>query len=155
MKKHIKSMDFMKSSINKIIGGIIYIIFAFIIFNKVILSSNITNLFKLIITLGLVILICIGTLVLNVTVNNLFQRNDQEYNEKDDKHMLNNDFTDMFDSTPKTKTMKIILIKDVKGRGQKGEIIDVAIGLGNHMLASKNAIKATTENMQSIESEKG
>lgn len=52
------------------------------------------------------------------------------------------------------KPMKIILIKDVKGRGKKGEVIDVAAGYGNYLLTSKNAIEATTENLQSIESEK-
>ncbi len=52
------------------------------------------------------------------------------------------------------KPMKIILIKDVKGRGKKGEVIDVAVGYGNYLLTSKNAIEATTENLQSIESEK-
>jgi len=52
------------------------------------------------------------------------------------------------------KPMKIILIKDVKGRGKKGEVIDVATGYGNYLLTSKNAIEATNENLQSIESEK-
>lgn len=52
------------------------------------------------------------------------------------------------------KPMKIILIKDVKGRGKKGEVIDVATGYGNFLLTSKNAIEATNENLQSIESEK-
>lgn len=52
------------------------------------------------------------------------------------------------------KPMKIILIRDVKGRGKKGEVIDVATGYGNYLLTSKNAIEATTENLQSIESEK-
>ena len=52
------------------------------------------------------------------------------------------------------KPMKIILIRDVKGRGKKGEVIDVATGYGNFLLTSKSAIEATTENLQSIESEK-
>jgi len=58
------------------------------------------------------------------------------------------------DAIQEEKPMKIILIKDVKGRGKKGEIIDVATGYGNYLLSSKNAIEATTENMQSIEIEK-
>ncbi len=58
------------------------------------------------------------------------------------------------DAIQEEKPMKIILIKDVKGRGKKGEIIDVAAGYGNYLLSSKNAIEATTENMQSIEIEK-
>ncbi|MCK5761399.1 MAG: 50S ribosomal protein L9 [Candidatus Izimaplasma sp.] len=52
------------------------------------------------------------------------------------------------------KPMKIILIKDVKGKGKKGNVIDVAAGYGNYLLSSKNAIEATTENLQSIETEK-
>ena len=52
------------------------------------------------------------------------------------------------------KPMKVILIKDVKGRGKKGEVIDVANGYGNYLLSSKNAIEATTENMHSIEIER-
>ena len=52
------------------------------------------------------------------------------------------------------KPMKVILIKDVKGRGKKGEVINVATGYGNYLLSSKNAIEATTENLQSIETEK-
>ena len=52
------------------------------------------------------------------------------------------------------KPMKIILIKDVKGKGKKGDVINVAAGYGNYLLSSKNAIEATTENLQSIETEK-
>ncbi|MBN2604205.1 MAG: 50S ribosomal protein L9 [Bacilli bacterium] len=52
------------------------------------------------------------------------------------------------------KPMKIILIKDVKGRGKKGDIIDVANGFGNFLLSNKSAIEATTENLHSIEAEK-
>jgi len=52
------------------------------------------------------------------------------------------------------KPLKIILIKDVKGKGKKGEIIDVATGYGNFLLSSKSAIEATIENLQSIENEK-
>ncbi len=52
------------------------------------------------------------------------------------------------------KPMKIILIKDVKNKGKKGEVIDVAAGYGNYLLSSKNAIEATLENLQSIEKEK-
>jgi len=50
--------------------------------------------------------------------------------------------------------MKVILIKDVKNKGKKGEVIDVAAGYGNYLLSSKNAIEATSENLQSIETEK-
>lgn len=52
------------------------------------------------------------------------------------------------------KPMKVILIKDVKNKGKKGEIIEVAAGYGNYLLTSKQAIEATTENMQVLEDEK-
>lgn len=48
-------------------------------------------------------------------------------------------------------TMKVILIKDVKGRGKKGEVIEVATGYGNYLLTSKHAIKANTANMEALE----
>jgi cyclic-di-AMP phosphodiesterase len=52
------------------------------------------------------------------------------------------------------KPMKVILIKDVKNKGKKGEIIEVAPGYGNYLLTSKQAIEATSENMQILEDEK-
>lgn len=52
------------------------------------------------------------------------------------------------------KPMKLILIKDLKGKGKKGEVIDVAPGYGNYLLSSQIAIEATQENLQSIEQEK-
>lgn len=52
------------------------------------------------------------------------------------------------------KPMRVILIKDVKGKGKKGQVIEVATGYGNYLLSSKNAIEATQENLQSIELEK-
>ncbi len=52
------------------------------------------------------------------------------------------------------KPMKVILIKDLRGKGKKGEVIDVATGYGNFLLANKTAIDATSENLASIESEK-
>ena len=50
--------------------------------------------------------------------------------------------------------MKVILIKDLKGKGKKGDVIEVASGYANYLLSSKNAIEATPENLQSIEMEK-
>ncbi len=52
------------------------------------------------------------------------------------------------------KQMKVILIKDLKGKGKKGDVIEVASGYANYLLSSKNAIEATAENLQSIEMEK-
>lgn len=47
--------------------------------------------------------------------------------------------------------MKVILIADVKGRGNKGQIIDVANGYGNYLLTNKLAIQATDENIKQVE----
>ena len=61
---------------------------------------------------------------------------------------------DLIVSTYKEETtMKVILIKDVKGRGKKGDIIEVATGYGNYLLTSKHAIKANTANMEALEKE--
>jgi ribosomal protein L9 len=50
-------------------------------------------------------------------------------------------------------TMKVILIKDVKGKGKKGDIIEVATGYGNYLLNSKHAIQASSANMKSLNDE--
>jgi len=52
------------------------------------------------------------------------------------------------------QNMKIILTKDVKGKGKKGEIIEVANGYGNFLLTSKQAIEASQANVKSIENER-
>ena len=51
-------------------------------------------------------------------------------------------------------TMKVILIKDVKGKGKKGDIIDIATGFGNYLLTSKQAIEANNANIKALETEK-
>ncbi len=51
------------------------------------------------------------------------------------------------------RPMKVILQKDVKNQGKKGEVIEVAPGFGNYLLTSKQAIEATQENLQAIEDE--
>ncbi|MCF7926623.1 MAG: 50S ribosomal protein L9 [Candidatus Izimaplasma sp.] len=58
------------------------------------------------------------------------------------------------ENTQEDNEMKVILIKDLKGKGKKGEVIDVATGYGNYLLSSKTAIEATPENVKSIEKEK-
>ncbi|MFA5007209.1 MAG: 50S ribosomal protein L9 [Candidatus Izemoplasmatales bacterium] len=50
--------------------------------------------------------------------------------------------------------MKIILVKDVKGRGRKGDVLEVANGYGNYLLTSKQAIEASTANLKSLEDER-
>jgi len=52
------------------------------------------------------------------------------------------------------RPMKVILLKDLKGKGKKDEVIEVASGYGNYLLTSKQAIEATPENMQILEDEK-
>ena len=51
------------------------------------------------------------------------------------------------------RPMKVILIKDVKGKGKKGDVINVATGYGNFLLSSKSAIEATNENISVLEAE--
>jgi ribosomal protein L9 len=50
-------------------------------------------------------------------------------------------------------TMKLILLKDVKGKGKKGEVIEVATGYGNYLLASKTAIAANSANIKALNEE--
>lgn len=50
--------------------------------------------------------------------------------------------------------MKVILVKDVKGKGKKGDIIEVANGYGNFLLTTKQALEATSGNLKSLEEEK-
>jgi ribosomal protein L9 len=49
--------------------------------------------------------------------------------------------------------MKLILIKDVKGKGKKGDVIEVATGYGNYLLTSKHAITANSANLKSLNDE--
>ena len=51
-------------------------------------------------------------------------------------------------------TMKIILIKDIKGKGKRGDIIEVATGYGNFLLTSKQAIDASVANIKALEDER-
>lgn len=50
--------------------------------------------------------------------------------------------------------MKVILVKDVRGKGKKGDIIEVATGYGNFLLTSKNAVAANAANIKALEAEK-
>ncbi len=52
------------------------------------------------------------------------------------------------------RPMKVILQKDVKNKGKKGDVIEVPAGYGNYLLTSKAAIEATPENLNIIEDEK-
>ena len=58
------------------------------------------------------------------------------------------------DTYKEETTMKVILVKDIRGKGKKGDIIDVATGYGNYLLTSKHAISANTANIKALEFEK-
>ncbi len=53
-----------------------------------------------------------------------------------------------------TGTMKVILIADVKGKGKKGNIIEVANGYANFLISNKQALPATDENLANYERQK-
>ena len=46
--------------------------------------------------------------------------------------------------------MKVILLEDVKGRGVKNQVIDVAVGYGNYLISNKKGIAATEENLAQL-----
>lgn len=48
---------------------------------------------------------------------------------------------------PGEEDMKIILVKEVKGNGKPGDIIDVPAGYANYLVKSKSAIVASTDNL--------
>ncbi|MFY9422422.1 MAG: 50S ribosomal protein L9 [Bacilli bacterium] len=54
----------------------------------------------------------------------------------------------------RTGTMKIILTTDLKGKGKKGEIIDIPAGHANFLLRSNQAILATAENIKQLEKDR-
>lgn len=47
--------------------------------------------------------------------------------------------------------MKVILLEDVKGRGLKNQIIDVANGYGNYLITNNKALIANDENKKKLE----
>lgn len=49
--------------------------------------------------------------------------------------------------------MKIILLKDVKKHGKKGDIINVADGYGNFLIKSKDAVLATSSGVDRLNKE--
>ncbi|QMS85392.1 50S ribosomal protein L9 [Candidatus Xianfuyuplasma coldseepsis] len=75
--------------------------------------------------------------------------------ETDDIKQVRLDLIQILNETvSEEKPMKVILIKDLKGKGKKGQVIEVATGYGNYLLSSKIAIEATQQNLHSIELEK-
>lgn len=51
----------------------------------------------------------------------------------------------------KGDTMKVILLKDVKGRGKEGEIIEVSNGYAPYLIKQKLALAATPDNIENLE----
>lgn len=49
--------------------------------------------------------------------------------------------------------MKVILIKDLKGKGKKGDVVEVANGYGTYLLTSKHAIAANSANIKTLNEE--
>ncbi len=52
------------------------------------------------------------------------------------------------------KNMKVILLRDVKGKGKKDDIIDVPNGYGNFLINNKDAIIYNEENFKQLEENK-
>jgi len=49
--------------------------------------------------------------------------------------------------------MKLILIEDVKGKGKKNQVVEVATGYGNYLVTNKKAILATDENLAALKAQ--
>ena len=54
----------------------------------------------------------------------------------------------------KAESMKVILVKDVKNHGKKGEIVEFALGFANHLIRSGQAIAVTDENLKRLDEQK-
>ena len=54
----------------------------------------------------------------------------------------------------KEESMKVILIKDVKGHGKVGEIVDLNPGFANHLIRTDQAIVASNENLKRLDEQK-
>lgn len=50
--------------------------------------------------------------------------------------------------------MKVIFLKDVKGKGKKGEIKNVADGYANFLIKNGDAIEATPGNLKALDAKK-
>lgn len=55
------------------------------------------------------------------------------------------------ENSEEDENMKIILIKDVKGKGKEGEIIDIPSGHANYLVRIKQAVLATSDNIKMLE----
>ncbi|MDL2212183.1 50S ribosomal protein L9 [Erysipelotrichaceae bacterium OttesenSCG-928-M19] len=50
--------------------------------------------------------------------------------------------------------MKVILLEDVKGRGKKDDIIEVASGFGMHLIRENKAIEASKGGLKKLDAQK-
>ena len=50
--------------------------------------------------------------------------------------------------------MKVILLEDVRGRGKKDDIIEVASGFGMHLIREKKAIEASKGGLKKLDNQK-
>lgn len=50
--------------------------------------------------------------------------------------------------------MKVILLEDIRGRGKKDEIIEVAGGFAMHLIREKKAVEASKGGMKKLDSQK-
>src|SRR5690554_3852195 len=64
------------------------------------------------------------------------------------KHILELEYGG--DNTP----MKVILLEDVKGKGKKDQVIELAGGYANYLISNKKAIFANEENLKKLEEKK-
>lgn len=49
------------------------------------------------------------------------------------------------------KTMKVILLEDLKGKGKKDDVIDVPQGYARYLMSNKNAVEATSEALKDLD----
>lgn len=54
----------------------------------------------------------------------------------------------------KEESMKVILVKEVKGRGKRGDLIELQPGFANHLIRSGQAIMGSPENIKKLEEER-
>ncbi len=54
----------------------------------------------------------------------------------------------------KEESMKVILVKEVKGRGKKGDLIELPAGFANHLIKTGQAILGSAENLKKLDEEK-
>lgn len=59
-----------------------------------------------------------------------------------------------FEYGGESESMKVILIEDVKGKGKKGEVVEVKSGYANYLISSNLGIPANPENMKKLEEDK-